>query len=413
MLKILTVVTKLTKGGTERAAQTFAEGYDKLGHESRVLALSSGERAYELDKKCIYYWIGNLESVIEQVVKWQPDIVHLHSHGLTLDFVLLLKNKLPQAIFCETNVFSNPSPWESILKYSFQLSSWCQWLYIKRGGDKNKSKILSNPVNDDCFKHAEEYSISNFKNKYKLGESIILGRIGQSAESKWSKYLIDIYENLKAQGDDVKLLLVNPPNSIINRAADSIFKTDIIIIDRIIGDESLSVAYSTIDIFVLIAEQGESFGYVSAESMLCNTPVVALNTPWADNSQSEVIGNNVGGLVAHNIKAMQECIELLINDKDLRLSLGRKGKERIINKYNYIKLSQQVVGYLHDDNSTIDLCSGNEVEGYGDVSLLTKLLVKNVESRKLTRFTTGYSGYLQFFVMLKYKFLLNLKVFQS
>ena len=57
---------------------------------------------------------------------------------------------------------------------------------------------------------------------------------------------------------------------------------------------------------------------VLSESLLCETPVITLSTPWADNSQGEVIGNCVGGFVASKKSQLKRLIEELLFDEQLR-----------------------------------------------------------------------------------------------
>ena len=83
--------------------------------------------------------------------------------------------------------------------------------------------------------------------------------------------MIEIFEKICIKNENLNLILVNPPKEIINQAKSSVFSKKIIIIEKIIGDDNLKIIYSLIDIFALIADQGESFGNVLAESMLCET----------------------------------------------------------------------------------------------------------------------------------------------
>ncbi len=51
-MKILTIVNNLDKGGTQRAAQNFCEGYAKLSNDSRILTVyKGGIRVEELIKE--------------------------------------------------------------------------------------------------------------------------------------------------------------------------------------------------------------------------------------------------------------------------------------------------------------------------------------------------------------------------
>lgn len=117
------------------------------------------------------------------------------------------------------------------------------------------------------------------------------------------------------------------------------------IIDEIIGDAGLADCYSSIDIFVLISDLGESFGMVIAESLLCETPVIIVATPWVDNSQGEVVGNQIGGYVAANLKDVPELIKKLIDDKALRGTFGKKGRDRIIQLFDARKVASDALTF--------------------------------------------------------------------
>ena len=141
-MKILTIVFSLGKGGTERAAQNFCEGYGELGHDSRILAAyGSGVIADELQQKKIKVWVGLDEDVLNDIVHWCPDLVHIHSHEMKVKDIYNIKEVMVNTKFVETNVFSTPSEYEDILEYSYQLSNWCHFLYLARGGSKHKSTI--------------------------------------------------------------------------------------------------------------------------------------------------------------------------------------------------------------------------------------------------------------------------------
>ena len=72
--------------------------------------------------------------------------------------------------------------------------------------------------------------------------------------------------------------------------------------------------------------------------MLCKTPVVTLSTPWFDNSQCEVIGHNIGGLVCVSKKGFKFALIELIKNKKLRIKLGESSRTKIIESYDHIKV---------------------------------------------------------------------------
>jgi hypothetical protein len=240
-MKILTVVYNLDKGGTQRTAQNFCEAYAVLGHESRLIALyEGGSRLKELLENNIYVWIGFSDEVKRQIQEWQPEIIHLHTLKLKEKDVYELKAICPAAEFVETNVFSVPSPYSDLLTYSFQLSEWCRYLYLSRGGSPKKCRVVPNPVKvKSFFKSAEEDCLA-FRRKYAIPEEdFVFGRVGQNFYGKWSLYLIDLFERFYLQETQaVTLLLVNPPQEIIQYVqAKKDISSKVVIISHINGDD--------------------------------------------------------------------------------------------------------------------------------------------------------------------------------
>jgi glycosyltransferase involved in cell wall biosynthesis len=356
-MKILTVVYSLDKGGTQRAAQNFCEAYHKLGHESKILAIyEGGFRQAELEKEQIQVWIGNSESNLLEIRKWNPDVIHIHSHKLDKKGVLSVKDICSKAKVVETNVFSYPSSFTEIVDISYQLAEWCRFLYEVRGGSKSKSVVVPNPVKVSSFFRASPQECSAFKQKYNIPQdAFIFGRIGQHFLGKWSLYLVDVFEKfLKEQSVNSYLLVVNPPKEIISYIHERKIADKVIIIEQIIGDDELRKCYSSIDLFLHIANQGESFGLVLAETLLCETPVITLNTPWGDNSQSEVIGNNIGGICADTVDEFYRNMVKLYHDRNLLKKLGENGRKHIISKYDYLTVAKQsieVITNYKSDNS--------------------------------------------------------------
>lgn len=349
-MKILTIVYSLEQGGTQRAAQTFCEAYSNLGHDSRILALyEGGQRAVALASKGIRVDIGLSETFIKDLQQWAPDLIHLHSHAILGNDIVRVVSSCPEAIYVETNVFSQLSDYpDDILTHSFQLSEWCNYLYLSRGGKKEKSLIVPNPVDINCFKRSTIERRNDFRKKYNIGgDTFLLGKIGQSFGGKWSKFLVDTLEMfVKSVSNNVRLILVNPSEQILNYVVKKQMYDYVIHIDRIVGDDALCDCYSSIDIFVHASSQGESFGYVFTESLLCETPVVVLNTPWSDNSQSEIVGDSVGGFCVNNKEEMFAAIRNLYSDEKLRKQLGKKGRDRIISTYDSIKVARNALDYV-------------------------------------------------------------------
>ncbi|HON82096.1 MAG TPA: glycosyltransferase family 4 protein [Methanoregulaceae archaeon] len=384
-MKILTVVLNLEKGGTQRVAQNFAEGYHDLGHDSRILAIEGlGVRAKEILSKGVPIWqMGD----ITEIKIWSPDVIHIHSVFISgfdsvVNLLKVFEESKKEPIIIETNVFSHPSIWETRVDISFQLSSWCEWVYRGNGG-KVKSFIVPNPINISKFFRAPPDEIISFKKKYNISsDEVVLLRVGQDSPIKWSPLLISIFVELCHRRDNLRLIVVNPPQSIvfdIDHLPNEI-KQKIVHLKNLKSDHDLCICYSAADIFFHIAEQGESFGLVLAESLLCETAVVSYSTPWTDNSQCEVVPNNLCGYISTNARDMVSAIEELIDNPSLRKEFGVNGRRHIINSFESMKIAQYVLDLVQKTEMTtkvpIHKVSDIYMNNYGNRGGITPILLK-------------------------------------
>jgi len=399
LLKILTVTYSLTEGGVARTAQNFAEGYQRLGIDSRVLVSTvSGSRKAELESKQIPVWQEIGADTLLAILDWNPNIIHLHSHSFGDAEMVFLEKLFAGRTVVEKNIFSRPVPWTRQMDYSYQLSTWCAWRFCNAAPNlSSKAVIVPNGAKISAFAKASPENVSAFKQQHGIpNHALVIGRIGQLYETKWSPILIDAFNRLSQKKPRLYLLLVSPSKAVREQAAASPFQTNIVIIDKILGDQNLSIAYSAMDVFALAADQGESFGNVLAEAMLCEVPVVALSTPWQDNSQCEVVGHEKGGLIVLTPNGFRKALDALLRDESRRKTLGKSGCERVIQKYERCRVAQISVDVIEGKHPPLNLQKLDRqiIEIYRDAfekpSFLTLWLLKDKRFLRLTRYTTRY-----------------------
>jgi glycosyltransferase involved in cell wall biosynthesis len=408
-LKILTVVNSLGLGGTERTAQTFAEAYKRLNNDSKVLYLDIyNDREERLMNQGIECYKFVNEDNIYKIITWNPDLIHIHSHGITdtdlknLNFLFNRKYKI-----VEQNVFAYPSNLSLKVNTSYQLSNWCLWQFTNRSNNKLpiSTAIIPNATDINAFKRANDLNILNFKNENKIDISkIIIGRVGQPYIGKWSTRLIDIFYDLIKIKSNIHLLLVLPPIEIKERINFLNLNNHVTILERIQGDDNLSIIYSAIDIFTHITEQGESFGNVLAESMLCETPILTLSTPWGDNSQCEVVGHLIGGCVCLSVTAFKSTLLMLIKDSKFRIELGKNARKRIINEFDSNLVANLSIKLALFENR--DLFSKSQLsnkiisiykDAYGKPSKFIIILLRFNVLLGLTKYISGYEPWTSFY----------------
>ncbi len=401
-MKILTVIYVFGRGGTQRVAQVFAEAYRQLGHDSRILALHGLVPKHDALKEFIHIWHDLSETNLQEIKQWYPDIIHIHSHcpreaaiRLVLDHV---KGGLTKVI--ETNVFSAPSPWADQVDVSFQLSVWAMWLFQLRGGREFPAALVPNPVICRNFRPGSEVEKGAFRKTYNIPQdAFLIGRIGRPAEWSWSPLLLRAFNDLAGKYNNLYLVAVGPSPAIVNGMAASPYKQRIVIIPVIAGDENLSVAYSSFDLMVHVAEGGESFGLVNAESILCGTPVVTLSTPWNSNSQCEVVGNMKGGYVVNSLGGIKKAIKHFMKNRD-KMQFADKGGEHIRQNYDHLLVARKAIecalrpaGQIPDGGSFVNgRISEILTDTFDRSCFLTRILISmnNNRARKLTIYTSSY-----------------------
>ncbi|HUK50453.1 MAG TPA: glycosyltransferase family 4 protein [Terriglobales bacterium] len=92
---------------------------------------------------------------------------------------------------------------------------------------------------------------------------------------------------------------------------------------------------------VVLPSSYEGASFALLEAMACNKPVIALDYPFS----REVITNYKSGLLATpgDELDLARKIQLVIEDEDLRVKLGRNALERVRQKYNWDKLIDRYI----------------------------------------------------------------------
>lgn len=351
-MNILEVVNSLGLGGTERTAVNFSIGLTNKGCKVFVFALNEGIRKKELDNNHIPVIIGR-EKLKQLSIQWNPDVIHIHSHGISPCIQKEICELFPNAYICEQNVFGVPSNYNK-LNCSFQLSKWCKWNFINRKIEfVPRIETLPNPINSKNFYPENLNERNAFRNKYNIPlDSIVLLRIGQPIVAKWNIKIIDVFIELKKKYTNLFLLCVGAPQNIIDYSKKKNVNSDLIFIDKITNDIELRVCYSSCDIFLHMARIGESFGIVLVEAMLCGLPIVTINTPYCDNAQSEVVGHMIGGIVANRYNGILNAVSMLIEDKMLYTEIAMKGRKSAIKRYELENVTDLFLNYTKKRNNT-------------------------------------------------------------
>jgi len=174
---------------------------------------------------------------------------------------------------------------------------------------------------------------------------IVLGNAGRLVPQKGQEILIEVAKQLKGKGYSFEIVIAGEgrlKEALSAKALEEGVQEQL----RFIGFiESMPQFLNSIDIF-LLPSHWEGFGYVIAEAMYCERPVVAFNV----SSNPELVCNNeTGFLVAHgDISAFAEKVEILINDADLRVQMGQKARILAIKRFSIENTLMEIEKLLYE-----------------------------------------------------------------
>lgn len=278
-----------------------------------------------------YGYSSSFKKTLKKI--WREyDLIHIHATGrFTSDFSLkFIKNKKP-IIFTSYGFYHSKQYMffkkihnllkKGLLKYAdlcIALTDSEIREYEKRGVKKDKIKVVPIGIEERIFKIK---NLKKLKKEYSPEKTMLL-YVGRTHESKGLKHILYAIKDL-----NILFFIVGFQTEYKTELEKIISELNIknkVVFIKEPGDKEIESLYSATDIFILFSEW-ESFGLAAVEAMACGKPVIVSNR----GSLPHIVKNEENGLVVEypNIKKLKSKIELLINNKKLRESLGRGGKE--------------------------------------------------------------------------------------
>jgi glycosyltransferase involved in cell wall biosynthesis len=346
--KILTIVYDLEIGGTQRAAQNFSIAYHQAGHDSRVLPIySDGPRKAEILKSglSVYDSGDQLEYSLKKIEEWDPEIIHIHRSGEYDAFLgnILRSLRSNSRKIIETNVFSvvDHSVDSQLIDVHCHLSLWCLWRWNILLKNKALGIVVPYLVIPDKFYAEKVDKILQYKIENNIPvNKFIFGRIGQKSPAKFNKEIYLAFDKLFLELQDIHLVIVGLPDRHLEEVSHlkSYKEGGITLIEKIIGDDELRLAYNSFNCFLHYSSIGESFGMVLAEAQLCEVPVISVSTPKVDNSQLEVLIYPESSFIVKNAKDLKMIMQQAVESKYSLSKMGSVGRKHVLDNFTSQKL---------------------------------------------------------------------------
>lgn len=302
------------------------------------------------------------------------DIVHCHTwYAQFAGIVAKLCYGVPLVI--TTHSLEPLRPWKrEQLGHGYEASSWIEKTAIEMADaviavsketkedvlkyfnvDDEKVKVIYNGINLSEYVVTEK---SLTLDKYGIDKTkpivLFVGRITRQ------KGIIHLVNAIKYIDPNTQIVLcAGAPDTpdIAKEMEDSVndvkkTRKNVIWIDEMIDKQSVIQLYSHADVFCCPSIY-EPFGIINIEAMACNTAVVAS----AVGGIKEVVVDGETGILVQVeqqteapfepinpdkfAKDLADGVNKLINDKELRESMGRKGRKRVEDNFDWVAIAKQ------------------------------------------------------------------------
>jgi glycosyltransferase involved in cell wall biosynthesis len=303
-------------------------------------------RKIHFNGKHHFHYYPGLKRLLQSI---KPDVVHIdeeHYSIVTYQAMRIARSIGAKALFFTwQNIYKKyPFPFSRIERYNFRHAQAAiagnreaKDVLRKKGFSKIIAEIPQFGVDPEVFKKRDSAEI-----RRGLGiksEDFVLGFMGRLVEEKGIRTLLEALKNLP---EKVRLLLIgNGPDetALVKMVGALGIEQKVLHINQV---PSLEVPgyLNCMDCLVLPSltkpNWKEQFGRVLIEAMACEVPVIGSSS----GEIPEVIGE--AGLIfpeGHGDE-LRRHIESLMRDGELRMELGRKGRERVLEKFTQRKIAE-------------------------------------------------------------------------
>jgi glycosyltransferase involved in cell wall biosynthesis len=338
-IRVLEFSNQWSMGGTEKASQIFMTHMDKDAFSVFAAGWRGGDRLELIKSVSEEVFISeNQKEMIDWIKSKNIDIVHFHRQGDPEHILVETFKSAGVPILVEQNIFAHAdtSPDEAQINRHIFLSKIQKEMYKQRAGsiyNEDKCRAIYYPVETDY--------ISNYKFNRDMTRPTF-GRYSRKDARKWHPINIQILPYIKAEIPDAKFVVIGLPDDYRNTIWQMGCLDMVEEHPGTVNEEELCRFLEKINIFTHGSVIGESFGMAIAESMAAGLPVVTHF--GGDAAQAELVTDGYNGFVTDqsDVYAYADRVIQLLKNTDLRLEMGKKGKERCISWFNAKKVTKEL-----------------------------------------------------------------------
>jgi glycosyltransferase involved in cell wall biosynthesis len=356
-MTILFLTTHLNTGGITSYLFSLSKGLIMLG--CRVVVVSSGGNM-ENDFKTVGAKVINvsiqtksdvslkiyfaLPKILRIMKEEKIDIIHAQTRiTQVLARMLSRLTKKPALSTChgyfKKRLFRRLFPcWGS---KTIAISTQVREHLIKDFGlDENKVVLIENGIDLKQFKVADEAERKMVRQKFKLGDELLIGIIARLSEVKGQDILIQAFKKVVEQIPNAKLIIVGEgkTDAELRNLTLLLHVNKQVLFYPIVNQTSETL--SLFDLFVMPSRQ-EGLGLSIIEAQAAGLPVVASRV---GGIPTLIEDGQTGVLVdPENIKMLADAMIALLSDKNKRQTIGYNARRFVETRFSLERMAEQTL----------------------------------------------------------------------
>lgn len=333
---------------TNYHTKKWCDYFVNKGHDVHVISFENGSidgvTAHIIDakvsrngsdiKKLKYMLMGKrIKEIVDQI---NPDIINVHfatSYGIAcalsgIDNYFLSVWGYDVYDFPKKSIFH-----KLMLKYSLNKATSILSTSKAMAMETNKYtakhiKITPFGVDTNIFKPLKEKELNDDK--------FVIGTIKLLSPKYGIDFLLKAFKQLKDSVQDIDVVLHiagnGPEEKNLKKLAEELGISEYVSWLGFISQDKVVEELNKLDVAVIPSIlDSESFGVSAVEAQACEVPVVVTNVGGLTESTNP--GESSIVVEPRNAGAIAKALKKLINDKELRCVMGKKGREYVISNF--------------------------------------------------------------------------------
>jgi glycosyltransferase involved in cell wall biosynthesis len=286
-----------------------------------------------------YFGYEVSKDLLEDIIRFDGDIIHVHSYYLFMYDLIALTQKVNQKplIAHYHGGYPNELLWmlRRLKRLSLPLANKViatnrtelQRLIGYWRLPKDRAVYIPNGIDTNFFRPLNNIDVE---------DNLVLF-VGNIVPRKGIESLILAFKKCRQKIRDLRLMIVGEGymrQELETKVRSLGLATSIEFSGRL-THEQLKIVYNRSAVTVLPSEK-ESFGLVLGESMACSTPVIATIT----EGSKDIVSHGVDGLLVpqNDMESLTSAICKLVSNKSLRIRMGEKAREKVVRSFSWKKI---------------------------------------------------------------------------